>query len=69
MRVFEVGGRYYKSGSTYEIVKKTAKTIKYRKLQHAGRFNERVMEEKTVQLRFWRDGEVFFTHGHITVEA
>jgi len=69
MRKFEIGKRYYQDGTTYEIIRRTAKTVKYAELQHAGRFNERVMEEKTVRIKDWGDREVFFTHGYVTVEA
>lgn len=43
MKKFEIGKRYYESGVTYEIVKKTAKTVTYKAIQHAGKSNERVI--------------------------
>ena len=36
MKAFEIGKRYYESGVTYEIIKKTAKTVTYKAIQHAG---------------------------------
>lgn len=39
MKKFEIGKRYYKSGVTYEIIKKTAKTVTYKAIQHAGKSN------------------------------
>ena len=59
MKAFEIGKRYYESGVTYEIVKKTAKTVTYKAIQHAGRSNERVLEQKTVKLQIWGEKEVF----------
>ena len=47
MKKFEIGERYYESGVTYEIIKKTAKTVTYKAIQHAGKSNERVLEQKT----------------------
>lgn len=44
MRKFEVGKRYYNNGITYEIVKRTATRVTYKKIQHAGRFNERIIK-------------------------
>lgn len=68
MNRFEIGKRYYESGLTYEIVKRTAKTVTYRALQHAGRFNERVTKEATTKIKEWTNGEVFFC-GDRTIEA
>jgi len=68
MKKFEAGKRYYASGVTFEIVKRTAKTITYRALQHAGRSNERIMQEKTTKVRDWETREVFF-YGDRTIEA
>ena len=45
MKKFEIGKRYYESGLTFEITNKTAKTITYKVIQHAGRYNERVVKE------------------------
>ena len=68
MRKFETGKRYYESGITFEIVKRTAKTVTYKMLQHAGRTNERVMKEATAKVQSWETKEVFFC-GNRTVEA
>ena len=51
MKKFEIGKRYYESGVTYEIIKKTAKTVTYKAIQHAGKSNERVLEQKTAKLQ------------------
>lgn len=68
MNKFEIGKRYYESGTTYEIIKRTTKTVTYRALQHAGMFNERVMKEATAKIRNWTNGEAFID-GYATVEA
>ena len=47
MKKFEIGERYYESGVTYEIIKKTAKTVTYKAIQHAGKSNERVLEQQS----------------------
>ena len=41
MRTFEAGKRYGEHAVVFEIVKRTAKTITYAAVQHAGRYNER----------------------------
>ncbi len=69
MRTFEVGKRYGDNAVVFEIIKRTAKTITYAPIYHAGRYNESKREEKTVKIRDWGDREVFFTTGHETVEA
>ena len=53
MRKFEVGKRYYESGLTFEIVKRTAKTVTYKAIQHAGSCNERVVKEATTKIKDW----------------
>lgn len=68
MNKFETGKRYDDGGITYEIIKRTAKTLTYKALQHAGRSNERVMKESTTKIRNWTNGEVFIDGSH-TVEA
>ena len=68
MRKFEIGKRYAQDGVTYEIIKRTAKTVTYKALQHAGRFNERVLKEATAKVRKWETKEVFFC-GDRTIEA
>lgn len=68
MRKFEVGKRYYESGLTFEIVKRTAKTVTYKAIQHAGRINERVVKEATTKVKNWETREVIFC-GDRTIEA
>lgn len=58
MRKFEINKTYYESGLTILITGRTAKTIKYIEVQHAGRFNERRSEEKRAKIRDWDDREV-----------
>lgn len=50
MKKFEIGKRYHESGLVFEIVNKTAKTITYKAIQHAGRDNERVVKEGRAKL-------------------
>ena len=40
MRKFEVGKRYGENTVVFEIIKRTAKTITYAPIYHAGRYNE-----------------------------
>lgn len=68
MKAFEIGKRYYESGVTYEIIKKAAKTVTYKAIQHAGKSNERVLEQKTVKLQTWGRKEVFCVRSR-TIEA
>lgn len=68
MKAFEIGKRYYESGVTYEIIKKTAKTVTYKAIQHAGKINERVLEQKTAKLQTWGRKEVFCVRSR-TIEA
>lgn len=68
MKKFETGKRYYESGLTFEIVKRTAKTVTYRAIQHAGRFNERILKEATAKVHNWETREVIFV-GDRTIEA
>ncbi len=68
MMKFEAGKKYYESGVTFEIVKRTAKTITYKALQHAGSFNERILKEATTKIHDWETKEVFFC-GDRTIEA
>lgn len=69
MKKFEIGKRYYESGLTFEITNKTAKTITYKALQHAGRYNERVVKEGRAKLCPWPAGEVFMDGCGRTIEA
>ncbi len=68
MRKFEAGKRYHVSGVTFEIVKRTEKTVTYKALQHEGRSNERVMKEATTKIHDWKTREVFYS-GDTTIEA
>ena len=68
MRTFEVGKRYGENAVVFEIVKRTAKTITYAAIQHAGRYNENRREEKRAKVHDWGSREVFFA-GSETVEA
>ena len=68
MRTFEVGKRYGEKTVVFEIVKRTAKTITYTAIHHAGRYNESRREEKKAKIQNWDDREVFFA-GSETVEA
>lgn len=68
MRKFETNARYYESGLTYEVVKRTAKKVTVNIIQHAGRFNERITGTKTVKILDWKNGEAFII-GENTVEA
>lgn len=69
MKKFEIGKRYYESGLTFEITNKTAKTITYKAIQHAGRDNERVVKEGRAKLCQWTAGEVFMDGHGRTIEA
>ena len=53
---------------TFEIVKRTAKTVTYKAIQHAGRINERVVKEATTKIKDWETREVIFC-GDRTIEA
>lgn len=69
MRKFEIGNQYSGSGARiYEITKRTAKTVTYKEIDHAGRYNERIVEEKTVKVHLWDSREVIFPHND-TIEA
>ena len=68
MRKFEVGKRYNDGAATFEIVARTEKTIKFVMVQHAGRSNERKMNEKKAKISEWEGREVFVTNCY-TVEA
>lgn len=68
MRTFEQGKRYGENAVVFEVVKRTAKTVTYVAVQHAGKSNERQSEAKTAKIRDWGDREVFFA-GSETVEA
>ncbi len=61
MRKFEVGKRYESGAVKFEIVSRTAKTVAYKLIQHAGRANERAGETKKAKVKDWGDTEYFFT--------
>lgn len=69
MKKFEIGKRYHESGLVFEIVNKTAKTISYKAIQHAGRDNERVVKEGRAKLCQWPAGEVFMDGHGRTIES
>lgn len=46
MRKFETGKRYGEHAVVFEIIKRTAKTITYAAVYHAGKLNEKKQEEK-----------------------
>ena len=62
MRKFEIGKRYRDSAMTFEITGRTAKTVRFVIIQHAGRFNERKGDEKRAKVNNWDGREVFFTN-------
>lgn len=68
MRKFEKGKRYGENAVVFEVVKRTAKTVTYVSVQHAGKPNERRSEAKTAKLCNW-DGREVFIAGSQTVEA
>jgi len=68
MRTFEQGKRYGENAVVFEVVKRTAKTVTYVAVQHAGKPNERRSEAKTAKLCNW-DGREVFIAGSQTVEA
>ena len=62
MKKFEVGKRYSEGTATFEIIKRTAKTITFAMIQHAGKANERKGEAKKAKINVWDNKEVFFTN-------
>lgn len=68
MRKFETGKRYGEHAVVFEITKRTAKTITYAAVYHAGRFNEKKQEEKKTKIHEWDEREVVFA-GSEMVEA
>lgn len=51
MKKFEIGKRYYESGVTYEIIKKTAKTVTYKAIQHAEKATKECWNRKQQSCR------------------
>lgn len=68
MRKFEVGKRYNDGCATFEIISRTAKTIKVAYIQHAGRFNEKVTDVKTKKVYNWETEEVAY-YGYYEIHA
>ena len=68
MRKFEINNTYYECGLTFLITGRTAKTVKYIKIQHYGLPNERRSEEKKTAVKSWEGREVFLV-GYRTIEA
>lgn len=62
MRKFEVGKKYRHGSYVFEVLKRTAKTVRVIQIQHEGRYNERRYNERTVKIRDWGDREVFITN-------
>ena len=62
MRTFEIGKRYRDGAATFEIIGRTAKTVRFVMIQHAGHFNERKGDEKRAKVNNWDGREVFFTN-------
>ena len=52
MRTLEIGKRYTDGSAVFEIVARTANTIKFVRVQHVDRFNERKSEERKQKFRF-----------------
>lgn len=68
MRKFEINKSYYESGLTFLITGRTAKTVKYITVQHAGLSNEKHSEEKKAAVKSWEGREIFMA-GYRTIEA
>ena len=68
MRKFETGKRYGEHAVVFEIIKRTAKTITYAAVYHAGKLNEKKQEEKKTKIHE-RDGREVFFAGSEMVEA
>ena len=59
MRTFEIGKRYTDGSAVFEIVSRTAKTIKFVRVQHVDRFNERKSEEKKAKIQFYQEINIY----------
>lgn len=68
MRKFETGKRYNSGAMVYEITKRTAKTVTFKEIDHAGRYNERITKEGRAIIKEWPEREVFII-GTATIEA
>lgn len=60
MKKLEVGKRYTDGGVTFEVLNRTAKTVKMALIQHAGKFNEKITGIKSVKVNDWGTEEVIF---------
>lgn len=60
MKKFEVGKRYKENGVTFEVLNRTAKTIKMALIQHAGKSNESATDIKSKKIQNWDTEEVVF---------
>ncbi|MCI8339220.1 MAG: hypothetical protein HFH62_11175 [Lachnospiraceae bacterium] len=60
MKRFEIGKRYTEGGVTFEVISRTAKTVKMALIQHAGRANEKVTSVKSKKINNWETEEVVF---------
>lgn len=60
MKNFEVGKRYKEGGVTFEVLSRTAKTVKMALIQHAGRANERITSIETKKISNWDTEEVVY---------
>lgn len=60
MKKFEVGKRYTDSGVTFEVISRTAKTVKMALIQHAGKSNEKITSIKNKEVNNWETEEVVF---------
>lgn len=68
MKKFEIGKVYGDHAVKFEIVARTAKTITFVKIAHAGKANERRYDQKKIKIREWEGKEVFYAFEEI-VEA
>ncbi len=60
MKRFEIGKRYTEGGVTFEVISRTAKTVKMALIQHTGRANEKVTSVKSKKINNWETEEVVF---------
>lgn len=60
MKKFEVGKRYKEDGVTFEVLSRTAKTVKMALIQHAGRPNEKITSTKNTKINNWDTEEIAF---------
>lgn len=60
MKKFEIGKRYTEGGVAFEVISRTAKTVKMALIQHAGRSNEKITDVKSKKVNNWETEEVIF---------